>query len=64
VRLDLFDVTGRLVRRLVDAPAGSRAVRVAWDGRDDAGTLVAPGTYFARLAAGGEREEARVVLRR
>jgi aminopeptidase N len=53
VRLDVFDVSGRLVRTLVDAsrPAGDNAV--VWDGADRAGRPVAAGTYFARLTGAG-----------
>lgn len=49
VQLEICDVTGRLVRRL-DA---SGLQRLAWDGRDDAGTALPSGTYFMRLVRGG-----------
>jgi hypothetical protein len=49
VRLEICDVTGRLVRRL-DA---SGLQRLAWDGRDDAGSALPSGTYFMRLVSGG-----------
>ena len=32
-----------------------------WDGRDDAGRLVAGGVYFSRLEGGGTSESYRVV---
>ncbi len=53
VMLEVYDVRGKLVRRLAaeDLPAG-RHERV-WDGRNDAGDGVASGTYFARLVADG-----------
>ncbi len=49
VDLDLYDVSGRLVRSLVDAtvPAGTHAV--AFDGRDARGQALASGIYFLRL---------------
>ncbi len=49
VKLHVFDVSGRLVRSLVDAnqPAGSHIAR--WDGRDDQGRAVASGRYYYRL---------------
>jgi hypothetical protein len=52
VRLEVFDLAGRAVRRLADEalPAGPTA-RV-WDGTDDRGAAVAPGHYWARLTAG------------
>lgn len=49
VKLHVFDVSGRLVRSLVDGlqPAGKHVVK--WDGRDDRGNAVASGRYFYRL---------------
>lgn len=56
VRLEVFDLAGRAVRRLADEafPAGPNA-RV-WDGTDDRGAAVAPGRYWARLTAGSRVE--------
>jgi flagellar hook assembly protein FlgD len=53
VTLSVYDVHGRLVRSLVDQaePAGTRAVN--WDGRNNAGTRVASGTYFCRIESAG-----------
>jgi sugar lactone lactonase YvrE len=53
-RTQVLDATGRIVRRLPEAwcPAGQQSL--IWDGRDDAGQRVRPGTYFARLTAAGE----------
>lgn len=53
VSLRIFDVSGRLVRVLVDGdvtPGGRHESR--WNGRDDDGRRVASGTYFYRLEAG------------
>jgi hypothetical protein len=62
VRLKIFDVAGRLVRSLVDAPlpAGSHIVR--WSGDDDRGRHTASGVYFCRLDAGGIMETRTLVL--
>jgi hypothetical protein len=43
-----------------ELPAGDHAA--IWDGRDDRGSRVAGGTYFARLQAGGEVQTRKVVL--
>jgi len=55
VRLDVFDVSGRRVRTLVNGiqAASSNGYRVEWNGRDDAGTPVASGVYFYRLTSPG-----------
>lgn len=50
LRLDIFDVSGRLVRPVINEnrPGGSYAIR--WDRRDVAGHDVPSGIYFARMA--------------
>ena len=62
VRLTLFDVQGREVRRLVDrtsCPAGPHAV--LWDLRNDAGLPVPSGQYFCRLECGSLRRTHRIL---
>jgi flagellar hook assembly protein FlgD len=53
VDLAVYDVRGRLVRRVVDGPAEAGANQFEWDGRDEHGALVPAGTYFFRLRAAG-----------
>jgi len=50
-RLEVFDVSGRRVRLVLEErlPAGHH--RMGWDGRDDRGVAVASGVYFFRLLA-------------
>ncbi len=59
-RLALYDVAGRRVRgfRLGAQAEG----RLEWDGRDEAGSLVPAGLYFARLTSGSLHVQTRVVL--
>ena len=62
VRLRVFDVSGRLVRTLVDGavPGGMRSA--AWDGCDDRGAPVASGVYFYRLEAPGYTQTRKTAL--
>jgi hypothetical protein len=62
VRLEIFDVQGRLVRTLLaeDRPAGEHTV--PWDGRDAGGRFLASGTYFARLSAAGSVQTGKLTL--
>lgn len=51
VVVEIFDVSGRAVRRL--EPEGEQAAgshELAWDGRDGGGGALAAGVYFARLS--------------
>jgi hypothetical protein len=53
VRLQVYDVQGRLVRTLVDGEQAAGRHEVAWLGRDDRDGTVASGIYFYRLTTGG-----------
>jgi hypothetical protein len=62
VRLEVYDLSGRLVRRLLGQPqpAGNRTV--AWDGVDDAGRRVSAGVYVLRFETVGHRQYRRMVF--
>lgn len=64
VSFSLYSVDGRLVRTLVDGPAGPGSVDVVWDGRDERGLEVGSGLYFMRLDVDGEIRRGKVVLLR
>jgi hypothetical protein len=53
--VDVYSVSGRLIRRLSGAP-------VIWDGRDAAGRAVAPGRYLARIRSSLGAAEIAVTL--
>jgi hypothetical protein len=64
-RVRVYDVTGRVVRVLVDsnaAEAGEHTVR--WDGTNDDGSPVASGVYFYCLEAGSHSATRRTVFLR
>jgi hypothetical protein len=49
VTLEIYDVRGRLVKRLIDQVIAAGTYEEIWDTRDDAGRKVPSGIYFARL---------------
>lgn len=61
VKLQVFDVRGRLVSTVVDArlAAGDYAGVYRWNGRDGAGRPVTSGTYLYRLRTGSGFTETR-----
>ena len=61
-RLDVFDVTGRLVATLVAGPQPAGPGSVDWDGRDSHGAKVGSGVYLYRLTAEGSRQIARKMV--
>jgi len=58
-KVSIFDVRGRLVRRL-EYPAGSHLG--TWDGKDSGGRLLPSGAYFLRLEGSGPVTTRKVVL--
>jgi hypothetical protein len=52
--LDLFDLAGRRLATVAPT-AVFDGVRWSWDGRDESGSRVAPGTVFARVRDGSSR---------
>jgi hypothetical protein len=63
VRLNIYDMGGRLVRTLVDGEAVSAGRQEAsWEGRDESGRRVAAGAYFCRLEANAFRGTIRMML--
>jgi len=61
VRLALYDVSGRLVRVLVDGNESMGWRSADWDGRDNDGVLMPAGVYLARLMSTSGVADARVV---
>jgi hypothetical protein len=51
IRLEIFDVTGRLVRRILGPDHGPGTHTLPWDGHDAHGRRQPAGVYFYRLTA-------------
>lgn len=64
VRLDVFDVSGRRLRNLVNAILPPGTHDIAWDGLDESGHAVGAGVYFARMRAGHESDSGTILLLR
>ena len=64
VDLQIYDLSGRRIRRLADGvmPAGRHAV--VWDGRNDRGHPVASGVFLIRLAWNDRAQTGRIVFLR
>jgi len=64
VRIEIYDLDGRRVRRLESGQvvAGTQSLR--WDGRDEVGEVVAPGLYLYRISTdsdAGDNERTGIV---
>ncbi len=62
VRLSVYDVSGRLIRKLVDTKQTTGTYSVVWDATDHAGQYVNSGIYFSILNIGGETVQQKIVL--
>jgi predicted outer membrane repeat protein len=60
--LDVYDLRGRRVRRLVQGSVAAGQHQVVWDGRDERGLGVATGVYLVRLRAGEQVATLKVML--
>ena len=60
----VYDVGGRLVRVLLDAPLPPGTHRLAWDTADSGGAPAAGGLYFIRLEVAGARFVRRLAVLR
>jgi hypothetical protein len=61
VRLTIFDIVGREVRQIEDAPFGPGRYTRSWDGIDAAGNAAPSGVYFVRLEASGASLHAKLI---
>ena len=62
VRFDILDVSGRLVRRLIDTPMPAGRHTVSWDGKNESGEIVASGVYLYQLRSGPRETQRRLTL--
>ncbi|MEE9170827.1 MAG: T9SS type A sorting domain-containing protein, partial [bacterium] len=62
ISLKIYDVTGRLIRILMDGAVPSGMYRHQWNGRDNSGERVGSGIYFYRLSGPGFSKTGKMVL--
>jgi hypothetical protein len=62
VRLDVFDVSGRHVRTLLDGWMEMGFYREVWDGRAEDGQMCPSGVYFHRLTVGSFKASRKMIL--
>ncbi len=62
VRLQIHDLSGRLIRRLDPGTLSTGTHSVVWNLTDERGSSVRPGVYFCRLLVDGRAADVRRVL--
>ena len=62
VRLTIYDITGKLIRTLINQSQTTGNRTVVWDGRDDFGRTVSGGVYLYSIEAGSFRQTRKMLL--
>ena len=62
VTLEIYDILGREVRKLVSKLQNQGRYKVRWDGKNNQGKEVASGIYFCILRAGASKEGKKMLL--
>jgi hypothetical protein len=62
VKLGIYDIQGRLIRQLVDAPYQAGQWTMTWDRTTSAGNHASAGVYFYRMNAGTYQEQKKMIL--
>ncbi len=64
VRMEIYNIKGQLVRRLLDEMKDISTAQVSWDGKDSSGNPVASGIYFCKISAGAHSSIRKMLLYR
>ena len=64
VKVAVYDISGRVVRMLVDEPKLAGHFAAVWDGRNEGGEVVASGVYFYEVVIGDFRQAKKLVVLR
>ncbi len=64
VTLEVYNLQGARVRTVLNGTLTAGSHTVAWDGLDESGSRARAGTYFVRLASGGQSATSRFVFLR
>ena len=64
VKVQVFDVTGRFVKTLLNDRVYQRVLTLTWDGTDEKGEVTSTGIYFIKAQAGSQRGCKKVLVLR
>ena len=62
VKLEIFNVLGQRVNRLINEAMTADDYEIRWDGRNESGDLLGSGIYFYRLRAGNYIKTRKMIL--
>ncbi|RKY73630.1 MAG: hypothetical protein DRQ24_02065 [Candidatus Latescibacterota bacterium] len=57
IRVEIYDLSGNRVKKLLSQTVSTDYYELTWDGRDEHGKLVSPGIYLYRILLEGDAEK-------
>lgn len=62
IRINIYDVTGRKIKELVNRTHSPGHYQAIWNGRNDRGAEVASGIYFYQMVAGRKKISKKIII--
>lgn len=62
VNCSIYDLSGRLVKQLIDDDCSAGEYRIVWDGTDERHQPIASGVYLCQIDAAGRRQSFKILL--
>ncbi len=62
VKINIYDISGKLIRKLINEQKNTGKYLVTWDGRNDSGKTVSSGTYFYQIISGNFVQAKKMIL--
>jgi flagellar hook assembly protein FlgD len=64
LKLNIYDISGKLIKTLIDNPVESGYHSAIWRGDDENGKIVNSGVYFYQIESGKFMETRKLILLR
>ena len=62
VKVEIYNILGKKIRTLINAPENAGVHNIVWNGRNDYGSEVSSGTYLYKVTAGNNVQVKKMVL--
>lgn len=62
IKINIYDITGRLVKELVNEQRNTGKYSTIWNGKDNSGNIVASGNYFYQIVSGDFVQAKKMIL--
>jgi hypothetical protein len=62
IKINIYDINGRLVRELINEEKNTGHYSINWDGKDNSGKIIASSTYFYQIQAGSYTQAKKMIF--